>query len=112
MLLPPVQEYPEKTQKTGAVRIKIPAEGVQQVVLFLPVFKMGMAIVEAILTVGIGKGKFLFIEESSLTLVFFMKGSAGNRRVQHKLMKNRIVTDGIVDDSPQIFRTVIFKAEN
>jgi hypothetical protein len=52
--LPTVQENPDQAQQTGAVDLKVPPECIQQVVPFLPVFKMWMAVVEAILAMGIG----------------------------------------------------------
>ena len=77
-----------------------------------PFLDVGVAVVEAVLAVGIGGGELRFGKQRPVLAVPLMERRARVRGVEHELVKVGVVAHGVVDDSGHVLGRVVFQPDD
>ena len=110
--LPAFQHRSDQAVEAGAVDLEIAAKGPKEKFFLPAVPDVRVAVVEAVLAVGVGGGELRFGQERAVAAVPFVQGRARVRRVEHELVEIGVVAHGVVDDAVHVLRGVGFQADD
>ena len=105
-----LQESVGNAQDAGPIDFVVTLKSAQQELSRLLARNVRVTEIECQLPVCVGQIHIL--QKGSLASVLLIEGCARHRRVQHELVKVRIVGDGIIDDLVNFFGRVRFQSDN
>ncbi len=73
---------------------------------------VAVAVVETILAVGVGQGKFGLVQQGPGPFVFLVQGGAWIGRIEHELVKDGVVANRVIDGVAYVFMGVVVHADD
>jgi hypothetical protein len=80
--------------------------------LLLTVPDVFVPVIEAILAVGVRRGKFILGKQRPLAAMVLVQGRSRARHIEHELVKHRVMAHGMINDRIDICTAVVFQADN
>ncbi|OPZ95236.1 MAG: hypothetical protein BWY71_02303 [Planctomycetes bacterium ADurb.Bin412] len=106
------QRRAKNPQQAGPVYLEIALKCFQQHFRLHAGRNMGMPVVKPVLPVRIGQGALCFVENQSSGFQFPVERGTGKWHVKHELVEVRVVANGVVNGFIDIFRSVVFQADD
>jgi len=110
--VPALQHGADQAVEARAVDLEVAAEGGDEVLFLAAVPDVRVAVVEAVLPVGVGGREGRFGKERPVAAVHFVERRAGVRGIEHELVEVGVVAHGVIDDAVHVLGGVVLQADD